>query len=145
MIRLDLSVEHSVENVLGVSQAVFLPTFILVKPDKLRPIVNGKRANAAQVVESFKANYLQKLRDTVEKNDFAVQVDIQDMYYHCMMGPRLQAASYAIVYEPETGLARILELLAVFFGTIGGPKIFQYMMLRANQVFMRRALVRIVG
>ncbi len=37
MIRLDPSVEHSVEKVLGVSQAVFLPTFILVKPDKLRP------------------------------------------------------------------------------------------------------------
>ena len=80
MIRLDPSVEHSVEKVLGVSQAVFLPTFILVKPDKLRPIVNGKRANAAQEVESFKANYLQKLRDTVEKNDFAVQAQIESHF-----------------------------------------------------------------
>ena len=112
--------------------------------DKKRPIINGKEPNWYQNVRSFKINYIQNLRTAVRPNDWGTSVDIKDMFLHAALGRNMRLWSHALVYTPD-GKARILCVLSVFFGTKGGPFVFQYLMNRVNGYFGREHRTRVPG
>ncbi len=128
--------KRAIEAVRDPSSPGFYSRLFVVpkKNGKLRPVLDLSALNKYMVVDHFKMETAQSIRNTITRGDWAVSIDLMDAYLHVPIRP----SSRKYLRFQWQGLAYQFAVLP--FGIATAPKVFTKLMEVVAAVNRRRGL-----